>query len=580
LSVLARLAPGDTPERARAAVTAIGAELERRFPKINEGMSRPAQVFPAGAMQFRGTPVGFQLLPIVLLVLFGLVLLIGSVNVAGLLLARAVSRRHELTVRSALGASRARVVQALLSESFILAILGTAAGLGLMLVLSQADWLRMGSISRVFSPDRQLVLPGLFMVALTTLLCGAAPALRATRADLLAGLRKGAAGATDRLHVRNVYVVGQVALSLVLLTVASLCWRSQARIADIDLGFDIDHGVVTRFSTEPTRESADARQAFVDQVVERITSIPAVQSAAVAGLVPLGGDALVASFHPAGRTDIPGTRPSTLSVGPGYFKTLSIPVLQGREFDATHRAGTPAVAIVNQTFVNTYFPSRPALGQPIDIGGEAFAEIIGVVGDSKIDTIGEAPKSVVYYPFAQRPRRLTVIARTVGDPARTVPTVRAAVNAIDASAKVDVSTLREAASTELNMRRVGTQMTGAIGLVGMLLTAIGLYAIVSYLVASRTAELAIRMALGATSAQLCREVLRHAVRLIGAGLVIGAGLSLLVTPAFKVFLAGLSPADPIAFVAAAVALVLVTLVASYLPARRVSRVDPLIALRE
>jgi putative ABC transport system permease protein len=580
LSVLARLAPGDTRQRARDAVTAVAAELERRFPEINEGMSRPAQVFPADAIQFRGTPVGFQLLPIVLLVLFGLVLLIGSVNVAGLLLSRAVSRRHELTVRSALGASRARVVQALLSESFILALLGTTAGLGLMLVLSRADWLRMGPIARVFSPDRQLILPALFMVALTTLLCGAAPALRSTRVDLLAGLRKGTTGAADRLRLRNVYVAGQVALSLVLLTVASLCWRSQARIAEIDLGFDIEHGVVTRFSTEPTRESAEARQAFVDQVVERITSLPGVQSAAVTGLVPLGGDALVASFHPAGRTDIPGTRPSTLSVGPGYFKTLSIPVIQGQEFDATHRSGTPAVAVVNQTFVNTYFPSRSALGQPIDIGGEAYAEIIGVVRDSKIDTLGEAPKSVVYYPFAQRPRRLTVIARTSGDPAVTVPTVRAAVNAIDVSAKIDVTTLREAASTELNMRRVGTQMAGAIGLVGVLLTTIGLYGIVSYLVTARTSELAIRMALGATSVQLFREVLRHAVGLVGAGLVIGAGLSLLITPALTVFLAGLSPADPTAFLLAAGVLVLVTLVASYLPARRVTRVDPSIAFRE
>lgn len=580
LSVLARLNAGDTPERARAAVTAVGAELERQFPEINEGMSRPAQVFPAAAMQFRGTPVGFQLLPIVLLVLFGLVLLIGSVNVAGLLLARSVSRRHELTVRSALGASRARVVQTLLSESFVLAVLGTSAGILLMLVLSRADWLGMGGISRVFTPDRQLLLPAVFMVGLTTLLCGGVPALRSTRADLLVALRSGAGGATDRLRLRNVYVVSQVALSLVLLTVASLCWRSQAQIAEIDLGFDIDHGVVTRFAIEPPQQSADARQAFVDRVVERITSLPGVQSAAVSAVVPLGGDALVASFHPAGRTDIPGTRPSTLSVGPGYFSTLSIPVLQGREFDATHRAGTPPVAIVNQTFANTYFPGRMALGEQIDIGGEASAEVIGVVRDSKIDTLGEAPKSVVYYAFSQRPRRLIVIARTSGDPALTAPTVRAAVDALDASAKFDVTTLREAASMELSMRRVGTRMVGAIGLVGLLLTTIGLYGIVSYLVASRNAELAIRIALGATSAQLSGQVLRHALGLVAAGLAIGAVLSLLVTPALAVFLAGLSPADPVAFLLAAGALLLVTLIASYWPARRVSRVDPLITLRE
>jgi putative ABC transport system permease protein len=580
LSVLARLTPGDAPERARAAVTAVAAELERRFPEVNEGMSRPAQVFPATAMQFRGTPVGFQLLPIVLLVLFGLVLFIGSVNVAGLLLARSVSRRHELTVRSALGASRARVVQALLSESFVLAVLGTSAGLVLMLVLSRADWLGMGAIASVFSPDRQLLLPAVFMVALTTLLCGMVPALRSTRASLLIGLRSGAGGATDRMHLRNVYVVSQVALSLVLLTVASLCWRSQAQIAVIDLGFDLDHGVVTRFTTEPTQESVAARQAFVDRVVERITAIPGVQSAAVSAVVPLGGDALVASFHPAGRTDIPGTRPSTLSVGPGYFKTLAIPVLQGREFDETHRASTPAAAIVNQTFANTYFLGRSALGEQIEIGGETSAEIIGVVRDSKIDTLGEAPKSVVYYAFAQRPRRLTVIARTAGDPALIAPTIRAAINALDASAKSDVTTLREAASTELSMRRVGTRMVGAIGLVGLLLTTIGLYGIVSYLVASRNAELAIRLALGATSARLCRDVLRHALGLVGAGLAIGAVLSLLISPTLAVFLAGLSPADPIAFATAAAALVLVTLVASYWPARRVSRVDPIVALRE
>jgi predicted permease len=380
--------------------------------------------------------------------------------------------------------------------------------------------------------------------------------------------------------VRDAYVAGQVALSLVLLTVASLCWRSQTRIAGIDLGFDIDHGVVTRFSTEPTFESAEARLAFADRVVERATSIPGVESATVAAVVPLGGDALVASFHPAGRTDIPGTRPSTLSVGPGYFRTLAIPVLQGREFESDHRAGTPAVAIVNQTFAKTYFPSQAAIGQVIEIGGEASAEIVGVVRDSKIDTLGEAPKSVVYYPFAQRPRRLTVITRTSGDPALAAPTIRAAVSALDASARIDVATLREAASTELNMRRVGTQMTGAIGIVGLLLTTIGLYGIVSYLVAARTAELAIRMALGATSAQLFRVVLKHAARLIGVGLAVGAGLSLLVTPSLGVFLAGLSPADPIAFAAAAIALALVTLVASYLPARRVGRIDPLVALRE
>nr|MDP9323034.1 ABC transporter permease [Acidobacteriota bacterium] len=527
-------------------------------PQMNEKMSRPPQVFPAAAMQFRGTPVGFRLFPIVLLVLFGLVLLIGSVNVTGLLLARAVSRQHELTIRSALGASRFRIIQTLLSESFLLSLLSAGAGLALTNVLSRSDLLgSMRPLQRVFSPDRRLLLPGLFLVVVTTLLCGVAPALRSSRMNLLAGLRKGGSGETGRLNLRSAFIIGQVALSLTLLVVSSLCLRSQLRIVGIDLGFDLDHGVVTRFNVEPVRGPLDARLAFADRVIERVGQIPGVQSAAITALVPLGGDALVASFHPAGRSDIPGTRPSTLSVGPRYFETLSIPVLQGREFDATDRDGTPAVAIVNQTFVNTYFSGQRALGQRVEIGGESDAEIVGIVRDSKIDTIGEAPKSVVFYPYAQRPRRLTVIARTTGNPAATLSAFRVAIGELDATASVTIGTLRDAASTELAMRRVGTQMVGAIGILGLLLTAIGLYGVVPYLVASRTVELGIRMALGATPRQLHREVLRHAAGLVGGGIAIGVAASLLVTPALATFLAGLSPADPIAFVAAAAVLMIV-----------------------
>jgi predicted permease len=581
LSILGRLKPGTTRASAQAAVTAIGAELERHFPEMNAGLSRPAQVFPSAAMQFRGTPVGFRVLPVVLLVLFGLVLLIGAVNVAGLLLARSVSRRHELTIRAALGASRRRVVQSLLVESFLLSLLGAAVGLSIVGVLGRSDSLGpMRLLPGVFSADLKLLLPALLLVAGTTLLCGIAPALRASKVDLLAGLRRGTGGATDRLGLRNAFIVGQIALSLALLVVSSLCLRSQMQIAGIDLGFDLDHGIVMRFNVEPVRGPLTARLAYADRIVERVGQIPGVQSAAVAGLVPLGGDALVAAFHPAGRSDIPGTRATTLSVGPRYFETLSIPLSRGREFDDRDQEGTPAVAIVNQTFASTYFPGRSALGERIDVAGESEAQIVGIVRDSKVDTIGEAPKSVVYYPFAQRPGRMRIIARTAGKPATTVPAVRAALAELDAAANVSVGTLRDAASTELAMRQVGTEMTGAIGIVGLLLTAIGLYGVVSYLVASRTTELGIRLALGATTGRLHRDVLRQAARLVIAGIALGAGASLLVTPALRTFLAGLSPADPVAFVGAAVVLSGVAFVASYLPARRVARVDPVVALRE
>jgi len=300
----------------------------------------------------------------------------------------------------------------------------------------------------------------------------------------------------------------------------------------------------------------------------------------VTSLVPLGGDALVASFHPAGRSDIPGTRPSTVSVGPRYFETLAIPLLRGREFTAADREGTPSVVIVNQTFAETYFGAGNPLGQRIETGGEANAEIVGVAANSKLDTIGEAPKSVVYYPFAQRPRRLTVIARTAGDPAAMLPAVRRAMTELDSAAGVSVGTLKDAAGMELSMRRVGTQFVGAIGIVGLLLTAIGLYGVVSYLVASRTSELGIRIALGATPARLHREVLGHTARLVGGGIALGVPAAVLIALALRTFLAGLSPLDPVAFAAAAAVMVLVAFAASYAPARRVAHVDPLKALRE
>jgi len=288
----------------------------------------------------------------------------------------------------------------------------------------------------------------------------------------------------------------------------------------------------------------------------------------------------VASFHPAGRSDIPGTRPSIVSVGPRYFETLAIPVLRGREFTTSDREGMPPVVIVNQTFADTYLGAANPLGQRVQTGGEADTEIVGVVANSKLDTIGEAPKSVLYYAFAQRPRRLIVIARTDGNPAAALPAVRRAMTELDAAAGVSVATLRDAASTELTMRRVGTQFVGAIGVLGLLLTAVGLYGVVSYLVASRSAELGIRIALGATPGRLHREVIGHAARLVGGGIVLGLPAAMLIAFALKTFLAGLSPFDPIAFASAAALMTVVSLAASYLPARRVARVDPLVTLRE
>lgn len=581
LTILARLRNDGSPEQAAAAVTAFGRQLEAQYPEKNEGMGRPSQVFEARAIQLRGTPAGFVPFSLLLATLFGFVLLLGSVNVAGLLLARGVTRRHELAVRVALGAGRLRVMQALLVEGFVLTALGAIAGLTLTILFSRIQVpLVFEAAQFLVRPDMRLLGPGLALVAITTLLCGLVPAFRATRPGLVATLRQEENSHTGSLTTRNIFVVAQVAMSLTLLVVATLFLRSQARVFAADVGFNLDRGVVARVQLAQERDTPAVRIALAEKVTERLGQLPGVLSSTVASMVPLGGDAILASFHPAGRSDIPGVRPLTTSIGPRYFETLQIPLRRGREFLPEDRAGKPAVAIVNETFARTYFPNANALGQRIHIGGESRAEIVGVAADNKMDTIGEAPKSVVYYPFAQRPRRLLAIVRTAASPDLSVTAVSREVADLDPTADIGVGTLRNAVSLEMQMRRSGTALVGSLGVVGLFLTTIGLYGVVTYLVASRTVEIGIRMALGASPAQLHWMVVRNAAVLILTGIAIGGMLAMLLGRALVTFLAGLSPLDPLAYAAATAVLIAAGLLAAYLPARRVMRVDPMTALRQ
>ena len=581
LSVIARLAPTATAAQAQLAVTALGASLEQVYPERNEGMGRAASVFPAQALQFRGTPAQFFLVGSLLMASVGLVLVIACVNVTGLLMARAVSRRAEIAIRVALGAGRGRILQAMLVEGFLLVLAGAGIGLPLAFALSRLPWIGpMGFFQGAMALDRRLVTFEVSVVVITTLFCGVIPAIRATRGDLVTDIRRGGGGTTTRLWLRHTLVVGQVAMSLMLIVFALLCVRSQIYIGTVNLGFDIDHGVVARVSFDDGQYPGRERLRFADTIVERIERLPGVSSVSMASLVPLGGDSLIRSFHPAGRTDIPGARPSTYSVGPRYFQSLAIPLLRGRDFDASHVAGTPVVAIVNETFARTHFPGEDAVGKRIQTGGESDAEVIGLVADSRIDTIGEAPQSVVYYPFAQRPGRLIVHARTSVPPETLVSTLGRAIEGIDATVPVSVQTLRGAASLELTMRRVGTVLMGSIGVVGLLLTMIGLYGVMAYVAASRTVEIAIRMALGASASRVRRETLGRVLRLVAAGVVIGGSASLGLTPALQTFLVGVSPFDPVAFGTAALLLAIVGLAAGAIPALRASRVAPMSVLKQ
>jgi predicted permease len=580
LSVLARLQPNDTMSQAQAAVTTFTASLERIYPERLSSKGRSARVFPARGMQFRGAERGYSAARTLTIVTGALVLLIACVNVAGLLMARATERRREIAVRVAIGAGRARVVQAMLIESLLLVMTGGVLGLAVAYAVNWAPLpSEMAPLRNLMALNARIVPYGLPFVLLITLICGVLPALRATRPKVVNDVRQSGEGATPRMWMRQALVVGQLAMSLFLVVATLLFVRSQIQIGQADLGFDLDHGVVARFGLDQRQYPGEARAAFADRLVERISQVPGVTLASVSNFVPLGGESLLRSFHPAGRTDIPGTRPFTYSVGPDFFRTLGIRLLKGREFGKADRTGGLGVAIVNETFAKTYFPGQDILGQHVQTEDELEAEVIGVVRDHRIGTIGEAPQSVIYYPFAQRPQTLIIHAQTPS-PDGLVSSVRHAIDEVDATVPVSAQTLRSATSLEMNMRRVGTMLMGAMGAVGLLLAMIGLYGVMTYVAASRTAEVGIRMALGASRPRIRREMLLRALKVVARGVALGALASLGLTPLFRTFLAGVSPFDPVAFAGAAILLTTVGLTASYIPARRSSRLDPMRALRQ
>lgn len=580
LAVLGRLQPSATASQAQSAVTTFVAALERAYPDRLTAKGRPVRVFPAQAMQFRGAETGYSAARTLSVITGALVLIIACVNVAGLLMARATERRREIAVRVALGAGRSRVVQAMLVECLLLVVTGSVVGLGLAAALNWAPWPpEMGPLRNAMAPDGRILPYALPFVLLITLVCGVLPALRATRASVMDDVRQSGEGATPRTWMRQALVVGQLAMSLFLVVATLLFVRSQIRIGHTDLGFDLDHGVVARFGLDQRQYPAQARATFAERLLDRISQVPGVSLASVANFVPLGGDSLLRSFHPAGRTDIPGTRPSTYSVGPDFFRTLRIQLLKGREFGRTDRIGSPAVAVVNETFANTYFPGRDVIGQHVQTEDELDAEVVGVVRDHRIGTIGEAPQSVIYYPFSQRPRTLIIHVQTSA-PDGLVASLQRAIDDVDATVPVMVQTLRNATSLEMNMRRLGTMLMGAMGAVGLLLAMIGLYGVMTYVAASRTAEVGIRMALGASRPRIRHEMLLRALKVVARGVAVGALASLGLTPLFSTFLAGVSPFDPFAFAGAAILLTMVGIMASYLPALRSSRLDPMRALRQ
>jgi predicted permease len=590
VQLIGRLAPGQTVAEGRAAVTGVAQALSARYGdrefRVITDFSLAGGV--SQTEEFRLVSAFF----LVLLVVSGLVLAIACANVAGLLLARGTTRRREMALRIALGAGRARLVQQLLTEGLILAVLGTAAGVGITLLAGRL----FGSLSLPLPVplelhlafDRRLAALAAGMVAAATLLCGLAPALQATRPAMMPALKlEEPYYAHRRFTLRSVLVVGQVAISLVLLVTAAIFVRNLSMAHSLSPGFDVDRLLAAQVTFVEGRQGTAATPAIAG-IVDRIRALPAVDGAAFAEGVPLTIRAGSRIETDTRIDDLQGPVRVAYDanvVGPGYFSSMGIRLLRGRDFTLADRSGAPRVAVVNEEFVRRYLGDDP-LGRRLDLEGtqaDERVEVIGVVANGKYRTLGEERDAAIFEPYLQHgtPGRLVhVLVRTAASPETVIASVRHAVARADPSAAVSAQPMASALRFAFLPSEIGAALLGVLGALGLLLAMVGLYGVVAFSVGRRTAEIGIRMALGASRRAVWRLVVGDAAVLVGCGTAAGLALAWFVTRPLGAFLVPeLGASDPISFVVPAVLLATVGLLATWAPTRRALSIDPSITLR-
>ena len=585
LTGVARLAPGVTLEAVQADVGGIAFQLERAYPRENEG--KGLRVMASGLFpgEMRGMVRGFLGL---LFAAGALVMLIAVTNVAGMLLARAAGRQREIAVRLAVGASRAQLVRQLLAESLLLF---AVAGLAGVLIARWLVTLLLGLLPRLPFPvafdtalDLRVFAFAAALALATGVLAGLAPALQSTRPALVPALKRESGGGERRLRLRGALVVAQLALSLLLLVGAGLFLRALLHARSIDPGFDARS--VELASLDLGQSNLPERQArqLAEELVARAATLPGVQGAALAVDLPLdGGNFGMGGLTVPGRTPPDGQDAFEADwnvVTPGYLALLRIPLLSGRDFTAADREGAPDVAIVNETLARTLWPGQEAVGRTFGNDGHVVT-VVGVSRDAKYRSLGQEPHGFVYVPMAQRYLpRVTLLTRMAPAAPSPAAAVRRLVTELDASLPVvDQQTLTDYTTMATFPQRVALYVAGSLGVVALLLAVLGIYGVTAYAVTRRTRELGIRVALGSTRGGVLRLVLREGAVLAGVGAVIGLAAAAALTRLLSALLYGVPPLDPVAFGGAAALLVGAALVAAYLPARRAAAVDPTIALR-
>ena len=596
LFAFGRLNPGVSLEQANANMRTVFAQLEQAFPNDNKGRGAGARAILDARLNPGGDD-GAQVVQIsvMLMTVVGIVLLIACANIANLLLARANRRRKEIAIRLALGAHRSRLVRQLLTESVLLAFLGGT--MGLLLAYWLVDALAATTLPLPLPVDDNLALDGRVLIFTTGLalvtgvLFGLMPAIQASRPDVVGVLKNETSrGETRRgwgtlLNMRHALLVGQVALSLISLIAAGLLVRSLRESQRTDTGFERRGVLVMTFNLGREGYTPDRGQVFYQQVAERVAGLPGVRHASVAQNPPFAGG-FSRSVFPEGADTT--TRDRILvqvnSVSPGYFETVDIPIVRGRDFLTTDSAGAPLVVVINEVMAERFWPGADPIGKRFKFfGDEAFTTVIGVARNAKYNGVVEDPIPYIYQPLRQNySPAATLHVRASADAASLSAAIRREVQQIDPTVSVfNIRTLEDQVAVSLAPLRTNVILLTTFGALALLLASIGLYGVASYSVTQRTREIGVRMALGARSSAVLGMVLGHGLLLVAVGIVLGLGGALALTRAVPDgFLPNVSVTDPWTFAGTSALLAGVALVATYFPARRATKIDPLLALKE
>jgi len=594
LDVFARLAPGISMAQAQIEMSAIAKGLETELEENRENGVRLASLTEVYVGSYRSRLF-------ILLGAVAFVLLISCVNVANLLLARGAARGKEISIRAALGAGRGRVLRQLFAESVVLAGIGGA--IGLVLAFWGVRALKAVAPSEVPRLDQAGLDPrtlgfALGATVLSSIVFGLAPALRTARSDLQGALREGGRSSSlvARDRVRQLLVAAEVALSLMLLVGAGLLIRSGIILQRVEPGFATARVFSAWLALPPAQyESVESVRMAYDRILQEVRAVPGVESAAGITVIPMTGLSAQGNFIPEGRAEDPANSIAfNLRLAtPRVFQTLKIPVKRGRDFDTRDVAGSPCVIIVNDAGAKKAWPNENPIGKRIpgrrDAGGQrTMCSVIGVVGDAHDDGLREAVRPQIYFAGAQAPeafwfamqRSMFILARTTGDPRAMTKQLQAAVARVDPTLPMfDIRPMDERISASLATGKFNTLLLTALGAIGLLLAAVGIYGVVAYFVTQRTGEIGLRMALGATPGRVLRLVVGQGMRPVVLGIVVGVGLAGAASRLLASLVFGVGTRDPLTFVAVPVMLGVVALAASVLPARRAIRVDPTKALQ-